>query len=210
MHRPRGSRMVVRFSVIVAACASVLVSACTPPVYHTIEWEPDGFGFVQFSTDDPQYLDTRQYLPLTEESQSPMTTVTATVKKMSGYSKAGFGIVYCYQDENNFYLLEITTEGKFKVRKKVGGTDTDLIPWTTSTYLTSGFGVENDIGVTQDPVGTFSVTLNGTADVATFDDPSFTGGLAGPFVRIRSGAYEKFPGVPVDCRFKILEPVAYP
>ena len=30
-----------------------------------------------------------------------MTTVTATVKKMSGSSVDGFGIVFCYQDENN-------------------------------------------------------------------------------------------------------------
>jgi hypothetical protein len=195
---------------VFAVLATLLLFSCGPgPTIQTIEWEPDGDGFVQYSTNDKQYLDTVHYMPLVAENENPMTTVTATVKKVSGSSVMGFGIIYCYQDENNYYRLLITTDGHYAVAKMVGGTYTALVSWASSASLNTGMGVTNDIGVTQNPLHTFTVTFN-TQTITSFADASFTGGLAGPCIGIGSSSNESFPSVPEDARFKMTAPVVYP
>jgi hypothetical protein len=199
----------VRVGVLVVLAAFLLFS-CEQPSYTTIEWEPDGDGFVQYSTNDPHYYNTAQYLPLDVEHETPtMTTVTATVKKMSGSSVDGFGIVFCYQDINNFYRLLITTEGKYNVWKVVGGTWTEKVPWDDSVYLNTGMNEENVISVTQNPLGTFTVKSD-THEVTFFTDSSFTDGDAGPCLWVGSYTGEEFPNIPEDARFKMTAPVIYP
>ncbi len=193
-----------------AIIAALLLPSCEPPSYTTIEWQTDGDVFDQYSTNDPGLLNTIHYDPRPEENEVTMTTVTATVKKMSGSSVDGFGIVFCYQNENNHYCLLISASGYYKVMKIVGGAETVLVARTFSTYLdTSGWGVPNDISVTRAPGGVFTVKFNGN-DVTTFTDVSFQGGLAGPCIGIGSPPHERFPGVPADARFKMLEPFVYP
>lgn len=214
MDHPRGKLTIdvyraARWGAFVVLATLLQLSCSLPPSYLTIEWQTDGDGFVQYSTNDPRYIDTIQYLPLAVESESPMTTVTATVKKVSGSGIVGFGVVFCYQNENNHYRLLITTEGKFTVGKNVGGTYTPLLSWAASTYLNTGSGAMNDIDITQNPVGKFTVTFN-THDEAPLYDSTFTGGLAGPCIGIGSSSLEQFPSIPEDARFKMLAPAVYP
>lgn len=195
---------------VFAVLATLLLFSCGPdPSYTLIEWLPDGDGFVQYSTNDPHFYNTIHYDPRTEEAQNPVTTVTATVKKVSGSSVDGFGIVFCYQDDNNYCLLLITTEQKYVVWEVVGGTWTAKHSWDDSVYLNTGMGAVNDIGVTQNPIGTFTVTFN-THDVTFFSGSSFTDGKAGPCVGIGSYSNEHFPDIAEDVRFKMTAPVVYP
>jgi hypothetical protein len=196
---------------VLAVLAALLLLSCEPPVYTTIEWEPDGDGFVQYSTNDPHYYSTAHSLPLAVEHETPMTTVTATVKKMSGSSVGGFGIVFCYQDENNFYRLLITTDGHYDVWEIEGGTWNEQVPWTYTPYLNTGLGVENDIGITKDlpSPGDFTVTLN-TYNVMFFTDSSLAEGDAGPCLWVGSYSEENFPEIPEDARFKMDAPEQYP
>ncbi|MCX7031112.1 MAG: hypothetical protein NTU62_13480, partial [Spirochaetes bacterium] len=187
----------------------LLFSCWPPPSYETIEWQTDGDGFVQYSTNDPRYIDTIQYLPLAVESESPMTTVTATVKKVSGAGQVGFGIVYCYEDENNHYRLLITTGGYYQVGEMVGGTFTALVSWTASADLNTGLGAMNDISITRDVGGNFTVTFNGQY-ITDFTNGNFPGGQAGPCIGIGSSSLEQFPSIPEDARFKMLAPAVYP
>ncbi|HXK36923.1 MAG TPA: hypothetical protein VJ553_05060, partial [Candidatus Paceibacterota bacterium] len=194
---------------VLIVLAALLLFSCEQPSYTNIEWLPDGDGFVQYCTNDPRKYNTIQYDPRPEEYELTMTTVTATVKKVTGAGNVGFGIVFCYTDDNNNYLLLISTEGKYTVAENVGGTYTALIPWTDSLWLYKGLGETNDIGITQNPVGTFKVTINGN-EIISFPDSSFTGGQAGPCIGIGSFSDEEFPYIPEDGRFMMLAPVPYP
>jgi hypothetical protein len=193
----------------IAVLSALLLLSCEPPSYTTIEWQTDGDGFDQYSTNDPGLLNTIHYDPRPEENEVTMTTVTATVKKVSGSSVDGFGIVFCYQNDNNHYCLLISASGYYKVMKIVGGALTVLVDRTFSTDLDTGWGVPNDISVTQAPVGTFTVKFNGNP-IPPFTDGSFLGGLAGPCIGIGLPPHERFPGVPADARFQMLAPVLYP
>ena len=105
-----------------------------------------------------------------------MSTVTATVKKESGYLYSGYGIIFCYQDNNNFYRLLIDAAGQYSVYSRVGCNFSAIIPWTTTlpAHLNSGVGIENVISVIQQSPNNFSVNFNGTQE-ALFSDGTFTG-----------------------------------
>jgi hypothetical protein len=177
----------------------------------TIRWQLDGNGSVQFLTNDAQYYGYYFWNTYTQTNELPMSTVTATVMKQSGCLYSGYGIVFCYQDNNNFYRLLIDADGQYSVYAKVGGTYSAIIPWTTtpSEHLNSGVGVANVIGVTQQSPGNFLVNFNGTQETL-FSDGSFTGGKVGFYAYIDDQTGENFPYTPEDIRFKLSSPVAYP
>ena len=175
----------------------------------TIRWQLDGNGFVQFSTNDPQLYHYIFWNAYTQSNEVEMTTVTATVKKQSGSLFGGYGIVFCYQDVNNFYRLLIDAAGHYNVYSKVSGTYSAIIPWTPSTHLNNGVGVENVISVTQQSPNNFIVNFNGVQETL-FGDGNFTGGKAGFCAYIDDQADENFPNTPADIRFKLTAPVAYP
>jgi len=180
------------------------------PSIQTVNWQLDGSGFVQFLTNDSQYYNYNFWNTYTQTNESQMTTVTATVKKQSGSLSSGYGILFCYQDNNNFYRLLITTGGYYSVYVKVGGTYSAIIPWTStpSLHLNGGVGVENEISVTQQSLNDFSIYFNGTFET-TFSNANFSGGRAGFSVSV-SPTTENFPYTPEDVRFKMSSPVAYP
>lgn len=140
-----------------------------------------------------------------------MTTVTATVKKMSGSINYGYGIVFCFKDSNNFYRLLINEAGYYSLYALVGGNSSAVIPWSTtpSANLTNGFGVDNVISVTQQSPGNFSLNFNGNQETL-FSDSNFIGGTSGFAASIDVQSNENFPNIPVDVRFKFSLPVVYP
>jgi hypothetical protein len=176
----------------------------------TIKWQLDGNGFVKFFTNDPQWIGYTFWDTYTQTNEAQMTTVTATVVKQSGSPTSGYGILFCYQDTNNFYRLLIDANGGYCVYAKVGGTYTAIIPWTQAgtALLNSGFGVANEITVTQQSLNNFSISFNGTQETA-FGDANFTGGRSGFCICI-SPTSESFPAIPEDARFKLTSPVGYP
>jgi hypothetical protein len=172
-------------------------------------WQLDGNGSMQFITSDPQYYNYGYWYSLSGSNQTQMSTVTATVKKQSGSAGSGYGIIFCYQDTNNFYRLLIETTGHYIVSAKVGGVYTTLITWATSANLNHGYGVENVLSVVQTSPYVFSIRFNGV-QAATFADYNFSGGRAGFYAFIHDQTDEYFPGLPVDIRFKLNSPVIYP
>ncbi len=197
--------------MLLVSCGQSSNNSSTSTSIQTIQWQLDGNGFVQFSTNDPQYYNYIFWNTYTQTYESLMSTVTATVEKQSGSLYAGYGIVFCYQDNNNFYRLLIDAAGQYSVYSKVGGTYSAIIPWTTtpSLHLNSGIGVENEISVIQQSPNNFSVNFNGTQET-TFSDNNFSGGKAGFCASIYDQTHENFPYTPEDIRFKLSSPVAYP
>lgn len=208
--------LIVAFCVllvaVLASCGGGSGSSASTPASasQTIKWQLDGNGAVQFLTNDPQWYGYTFWDTYAQTTESQMTTVTATVAKQSGSQTCGYGIIFCYQDTNNFYRLLITASGGYSVYAKVGGTYTAIIPWTQAhtALLNNGFGVANVISVTQQSLHNFSINFNGTQETA-FGDLNFTGGNAGFCIGI-SSTTENFPSIPEDVRFKLTSPVAYP
>ena len=197
--------------MLLISCGHSSNNSSTSTSIQTIQWQLDGNGFVQFLTNDAQYYDYIFWSTYTQTNESLMSTVTATVKKQSGSLYSGYGIVFCYQDNNNFYRLFIDAAGQYSIYSKVGGNYSAIIPWTTtpSAHLNSGVGVENEISVIQQSPNNFSVNFNGTQET-TFSDGNFSGGRAGFCAYVAKQSEENFPNTPEDIRYKFSSPVAYP
>jgi hypothetical protein len=56
----------------------------------------------------------------------------------TGDTPGGYGLVFRYQDSDNYYHLCISTAGKYRVRKKLGGSWVDLTDWKTSSAINQG------------------------------------------------------------------------
>lgn len=187
---------------------------CSKSGGETIRWQDDGAGFIQFYTNQKTNYGKsfwRSHYPIV----SPMVTVTTEVKKISGYSGSGYGIVFCYQDNYNFYRLLITNDGRYTVIVKHGNsqksTDTTLVPWplTPSANLNTGYNVLNTIQITQSSPANFNISFNGTLEVSFIDD-TLEGGKYGYFVYVGPTGSENFPSQPVDVRFNQTNPIPTP
>lgn len=168
-------------------------------------WQSDGNGFEQFILNDPQYYG--YHFTYTFSPTTPMSTVTARIKKMSGSSH--FGIIFRRQDENNFYMLSTLVNRSYAVYARVGGAFSMIIPWTTSSNLNPGYGIENLVSVEETSLHNFSIYFNGTF-ITSFTDSNFTGGENGFYASAADQSHEYFPGLPVDVRFRMSSPVSFP
>ena len=205
---------IYRFGIVSAAfmllisCGYSTDNPRTPPKIQTIAWEPDGNGFVQYLTNDAQYYGSSNFITYSQTNEPQMSTVAAVVEKKSGSPSSSYGIVFCLQDNDNLYLLLITTNGYYCVYEKVGGMYSAIIPWTVSPLLKHGVRVENEISVTEQTLNHFTVYFNGSFET-TFSDGNFPGGTAGFYASV-SPTTEHFPSTPEDVRCKLSSPVAYP
>jgi hypothetical protein len=200
--------LVLAASMLLMSCGGSGSSSPSASI-QTNKWQLDGNGYVQFLTNDPQYYNYSFWNSYTQTNETQMTTVTATVKKQSGSLNGGYGIIFCYQDSDNYYRILIDADGHYNVVAKVAGVYSAIIPWTPSQHLKSGVGVENVIGVSQLGPNNFSVNFNGTQETL-FNDGNFTGGRAGFSASVNVQAAENFPNTPEDLRFKLSSPLAYP
>ncbi len=174
----------------------------------TIDWVNDGLGFVQYYTNNSSNCNTEK-IKLHSSVATPMTNLQVQVKKMYGFYGAGYGIVYCYQDTNNYYRVLVNTAGQYQISKKVSGTQsfytagawTTTVPttWPTGVNVKLGYNVVNIIKVVNNGSGNFDLFFNGVKEIS-FNDSAFTGGDSGYFAAVGSDSIEKFPNVPVDIR----------
>jgi len=190
----------------------VLFTSCSPLELVMIEWEEDGEGFRQFSTNSGSYYGQLCTWEVAGSAASPMTVVEAQVKKMSGSDQAGYGIVFCYTDANNFYVLLISISQRYWVLAvKDGKTEPITFPSVFSDDLDPGYGVVNKVRVSQVSAGHFELYFNdaGTPS-ATFADSRFSDGSAGFCTFVHVENEEMFPQVPSDTRFRLLQPTEDP
>jgi YVTN family beta-propeller protein len=194
--------------IFITLAVSIGFSGCSIPV-KSIFWEEDNDGFIQFRTNESDYYYYYFYTWYEESYQPILGEIETKVKKVSGYEWGGFGIVFCLQDEYNFYLLLIDIKGWYTIYELNGGSWMEHVAWTESDMLNKGFGKINTLKIEHDDSSNlFTVSFNGTY-VNSFYDSSFNGGYSGYFVEIRGEGEEHFPDTPVDVRFKqFLAPVA--
>lgn len=186
-------------------------------------WLDDGSGFVQFYTNDLDMCEHGYWARYDEPNEIPMSTVVTQVKKVSGNSMFGFGILFCIQDTSseihNYYRLLIYTDGYYQLSKMVNDTfsiipDSNNPVWDLQDYvfcqsLNIGYNANNTIMVVQIEPGSFEIYFN-SDKAATFSDNSYTGGMYGFYTAVGLPSEENFPNTPVDVRFKqqIPDPAA--
>jgi hypothetical protein len=170
-----------------------------------------GSGGYAFTTNDSAYWGPSGYtlwaLPL--PGQPTFAQRDVTLKKTSGNTYAGYGIVFCQYDTGNPSLGEtmlvvmINAQKQYSVGEATGSVYTPYTSptWIQSQYLTYGYGGPNNVKVTQDAVSQFHLSLNGN-EVMTFRDgrtPLHSGGGDGYLVVI--SPQDSFPGTPVTVSY---------
>lgn len=96
--------------------------------------------------------------------------------KIGGPDDNGFGLVFGYQDELNFYRFEIASDGYYRFGKYVDDEWIEIIPWQETDLVRQG-AATNTIAVEMDG-GTFTFLANGKV-LGTAEDSSFTDGDVG-------------------------------
>ena len=182
----------------------------------TRQWVNDGAGFVQFYTNDVHMY--HQFVWAESLSSITMGTVTAEVKKVSGNSIYGYGILFCIQtspDEyiHNYYQLTIFIDGTYNLIKVVDDKATSIIPiipvegeypnYVSSINLNKEYDKINTISVTRNTDETFTISFNGHTE-DTFTDSSFQSGMYGFHLAVGESYEENFPNTPVDVRFRLI------
>jgi hypothetical protein len=174
----------------------------------------DANGFVQFlsnSSADYAYTFLQTYDDVWPNIASPVvSTVTGTVEKVSGATGYGNGLIWGYSDSSDFYAVLIDDTGDYTIQKFVKGTQSAVIDWTYTSYLTAGYSKQNSLAITYS-LSKYRLYINGSL-VYSFSPDSTLGtkGSVGFYANVGSSSDESFPGTPVKVLFTMSSPLAKP
>jgi hypothetical protein len=204
----------LRFLALAAAAFSLaLIVSCSGgaggPSVETISWKSDGYGFIQYSTNDSAKLNYSMGCTYSSTNSAP-SVVTATVKKISGASTYGYGVLFAVTDTNNRYRVMIDCTGYYRVDMISAGYTYAFQDWTYDEAIHAGYDAQNTIAVTYSAPN-YSVAINGTHMVSFPADGTVgTSGYSGFYLSVGTSVEEDFPDTPVDVRFKMTAPVSIP
>ena len=102
--------------------------------------------------------------------------VEVDATKIGGPDDNGFGLVFGYQDGDNFYRYEIASDGYYRLGKYVNNEWVELIPWTETDQLNLG-NATNTIAAEMSG-GTISLYANDSL-LGSTRDSSFSSGDVG-------------------------------
>jgi hypothetical protein len=181
-------------------------------------WQNDGSGYLQYLCSDPTFYGYFWWHSPPSPSNTSSLTATATnhitvnVKKVSGSTNEAFGVHFFELDNNNYYKFTITTNGEYHFQKCVGGTTTELMPWTSNSAILGNNKV-NTISIWESTSGQISVSVNTTTVISGFADSSFTQGKVSLYAangNPTDSVPESFPGTPEDIRYQVTSPFTWP
>ena len=213
---------VVAVAVLVLAVLSGCESAGAgdgggTPV-QTIQWDLDGDGFYQFSTNDSENYNYGFYYPR-DAGGTPTDpqTFAIDVKKISGDAGQGFGIVFDYKDNVGYSRLLMSQYGNYVVSSSTvdsGGTwsttyftGTSANRWVSSNgAIKTGDGEVNRVSITVNRAsGTVDITINGAGQTQITGYTDLGGTGYGGYASVGDETDEDFPDTPVDVRFKPVQ-----
>jgi hypothetical protein len=73
--------------------------------------------------------------------------IEASIKKISGSKKNGYGLCFGLSDDKNHFSFAVNDKGKFRFYKRKDGENEKIIPWTESEYINRGTGVANKLKI---------------------------------------------------------------
>lgn len=213
--KARITAVLVFLSSLLVSC-NLLISK-TPDV--TIAWQPDGNGYIKYSTNDSSKLGYGEFIYYSESYQAapssfPGATVAVNLKKASGASESAYGMIFCCQDTNDFYRVLICSEtGCIRIDKKVSGNYETIEDWLQYGNLYQSLqelNVLHSIQVPQSSANSYSLIVDGQS-VFTFHDTSLpNSGYSGFYLTIADSTEENFPFDPEDVRFQLTSPTTVP
>jgi hypothetical protein len=190
-------------------CLPIILLVSCSWFAETIEWQDDGNGWLQFSTNDPTYKDSGNFVHIQSSYQSPTGIVEVRTQKVSGGDATVWGVIWNYQDANNFFLVLISADGWFREYLKWDGVYNEGNNWSQWPYINQGLDAVNVIRIDG---STGRIYINNMVNFAgSFSVPGdFPGGNAG-----EAGFYvlvgdDPIWGNPVDIRFQMASPVVVP
>jgi hypothetical protein len=99
--------------------------------------------------------------------------ILATTAHSLGDHSGMYGVVFRYQDDQNYYSFQVTELGLYRVVIKVQGETTELVPWTESALIHGQVGAnELEVSMQGDHI---LASINGQG-VADLRDPTFIEG----------------------------------
>jgi hypothetical protein len=97
----------------------------------------------------------------------------------AGPSNNGYGVLFRFQDRNNFYRFDISGDGFFLLSKFHNGEWVTLVPWTASSAINVGEAANNRLGV--EAIGSRIRIYANEKLLADIKDNTFTHGNFGFF-----------------------------
>jgi hypothetical protein len=162
-------------------------------------------GSIQFYTNDTAECN-KTYMSGVQNNTSTgaPNVYQMEVKKVSGYHGMLYGMTFGAPDMANFYFFGISANGGYYVGKRVASTLSAIQGWTDSTEITTGYNAANTLK-TELKDSTFELSINDTVvyTINPLDASIDSGTKIGCITSIGTAAYESFPDVPMDVRFKI-------
>ena len=174
----------------------------------TVEFQETVGEFIRYATNDTDKY-TRNYIHVVSGSdQNPFTQTEVELKKDSGHASGDFGVVFAYQDDGNYHLLSIDTQGNYSLKSMRYGVLQTIQDWDedTETSLNTGYGQLNRLRIAKASLpNTYEVYFNDDQNYQTrFVTHSALEGAVGFFVYIGSVQAENFPSQPVDVSFRLI------
>jgi len=190
-------------NILSVLLVSLILLSCSDegdlPISTTL-WKPDGNGFIQFSTNDPNVYFYEFFTIFTNDGNQNIYEIEC--KKMSGDRNGPYGMIFGASNTNmnSFYVLLIDTEGYYSIWKRINNNDTELKEWLKSERLFTGYGTTNNLKVVRSST-TFTVFIN-DHQVHQFIDSDINGNRIGFYVTVGTEEDESFPNNLVDVRFR--------
>ena len=181
-------------------------------------WQIDGSYLKYYSNDPTFYGWSFWHGPVSTANVSTLTAplakpITLVINKVTGASDEGLGVHFFEQGSGNYYRFELyLNTKKYRLRKAVSGTLTDLVPATDNQYINS-VGTANTIVIWQPSAGEVSVTINSHPAITNFSDSTYTSGQIAFYASngLPSDTVpESFPGTPEYLQFQLTSPFTYP
>jgi hypothetical protein len=150
-------------------------------------------GELLFTVSKANYLIWSPY-----QSTADYSNVQLSVDAREVSGSGDYGFLCRYQDSNNYYLIAVTSDGKYTIQKNVAGTWTALRDWTVSDKIPKGqpMNIEASCMGTQLAIG-----INNTWIDQVTDDTFITGQVA-----LTTGAFQDPNHAVAFDNFKIYQP----
>jgi len=125
--------------------------------------------------------DIRSTISATHGQNLSEVVIDVTATKIGGPDENLFGVVCRYQDQNNFYFLAVSSDGKYGIGKFVNGQETLLGADDMQPNIIIHQGNTTNILTASCTGNTLQLTVNGT-QLATVQDDTFSSGDVGLLV----------------------------